>query len=133
MDSWDFLSCVLLQLLPPNTAHITPVLSTLSPGLQGRLLSPDIPEEQLHWRRQCQERAGKGLPWSLGLLNLHHGYPRVLSTHQDQAMVGINSRHTWPCSPNMQILLSSDHSGTTPFPPPPLASQTFWSVSQGNR
>lgn len=58
MDSWDLLSCVLLQLLPPNMAHITPILSAIPPGLQGGLLSPDIPEEQLHWRRQCQERTG---------------------------------------------------------------------------
>lgn len=49
MDSWDLLSCVLLQLLPPNTAqHITPVLSAVSPGLQGGFQSPDIPEEQPH-------------------------------------------------------------------------------------
>lgn len=59
---------------------------------------------------------GKGLPWSLELLNPHDRYPRILRTCQDQAVAVTNSKHTCPCSPNMQILPSSDHSENKPFP-----------------
>lgn len=55
----------------------------------------------------------------------------MLSTGQDQAIVVTDSKHTWLCSPNMQILPGSENN-----PLPTILrciKKTFRPVNEGNR